>query len=230
MTPAQDVPRNVRGFTIGLWIRWVTATSVSGILSYFIAGGLVTARAEADTSGKYWGGANFMTGDNAIDSLLLWVGLLILVVGPSIALAQALVLRTVNVCIGWRRWVFITSLAAAASISMAWVAWIGVILPGVIIGFAQWSILAKCFQRANWWVMVTVSAEIAALAAGFAMTYVLPSNWLGFPSYPFYPLMSVVYWTGSWAVGLIVFSAFTGLGLIWLLWGETGLATGKPAC
>ena len=200
-----------------LWVRWVLAPSITAILSFFIAGALVAADTEARRFESYVDRPNFMTGDNALGAALLWMVMLIVVVGPSTTLSQALVLRSATKQVNRRLWVLVSSLAFGISVLLFWFQYVGWFLPGVIIGFAQWLLLSKHFERAAGWILITIGAEVAAVVVGFLTRLVLPNNWIGFPSYPFYPLNSVMYWTSIWAVSVVVFSALTGLGLLWIL-------------
>ena len=91
----------------------------------------------------------------------------------------------------------------------------GLLLPGTVIGFAQWIVLRRHVERVGWWVLACTIGWDAGLVSGWAVdTNLLPPGWFFFP---FYPIESAAYWIVVWLVGMVVFSAITGLALASLL-------------
>jgi hypothetical protein len=198
-----------------LWAGWVVGTSLAGGLSYYLAGVIVSLRAESE--GQVYRSPNFMTGDNALPSFVLWGFLILALVGPSVGLAQGLLLRTVLGYENWGRWLAFTSLGIALAIVLAGIQCVGPVLGGIAIGSLQWLILRHKMMQAYWWISAVSVAWLLGIVTGLLVqTYILPQSWLTFPSWPFYPMSSVVYWAISLTAGLLVFSSITGLVLVWM--------------
>jgi|GEM_PF-4535384 len=222
---ASGVVKPAQRSGLALWLWWVLATSVLVGLTYFVAGALVTFRVESDIAGQYNGEQNFMTGDFAIGSALTWACLLLFLVTPSLGLAQGLVLWKIQRYHDWRQWAFASTwgliLAAitVVAVNMLLPGDAGVILPGAVLGFAQWTVLRRSAPGARWWIVGSGTAWLVALATSWIVTInALPQSWISVhPSWPFYPLSSLLYWSVAWIVAISIYAGLTGLLLIHLL-------------
>jgi hypothetical protein len=97
---------------------------------------------------------------------------------------------------------------------------VGVLLAGAIVGFAQGLVLRHHIQKAEWWVAGSAAAWIAAvLAASYiANGNVLPQDWIAMSqSFPFYPLPSVLYWAMVWGIAVTVYAVLSAAVLTYLL-------------
>lgn len=203
--------------TFHFWFWWLVGTTLAGTITFFGAGALVTLRAESDTESKAYGGSNFMTGDFAFPYLLLWGVLIIILVGPSIGLTQGLVLQRVLGSRIWYRWLIATGLGLAIGLGFLGIDYLGPVMLLVTVAVAQLLVLKGYFSRAGWWLVWTCFAGLAGLAIANIASQALPRHWISPPSWPFYPLTSVLYWSVIWGTALIVYSSVSGLALMSLL-------------
>jgi hypothetical protein len=189
-----------------VWFWWVLATTIPGIVGLVVSDSLVVGMP-----------AYAFVDDNAIYPLSIWSCGLLLVAAPSVAIAQALVfrrftgLRMTGVWV--RNTMFGVFAAMLATVVVAEVGCMsgGLIVPGTVIGFAQWLVLRRYVERAGWWVLACTIGWNAGLISGWAVsTSLLPANRLVFP---FYPTESALYWVIPWFLGLAMFAAITGFTL-----------------
>ena len=174
--------------------------------------------------------------DNALGPLLefgLWLAISL---GPFVGLAQAFVLRYVAHFAEWKAWGLRTGILApiilfvGVMLSMVAVFSVGgtclvialAVLPGLAFGLAQSSLVPTLERErfVRWiWVVTNIGALILGMACGSLVTSVAGASYFATADYhfPFYPFQSAVYWAAGWIVGVIVFSALTGMVLVRML-------------
>ncbi len=215
--------KNPARYMLILCIGWMLATAVPAFIAVFSAGALVTRRVNMDREGPQWGGPSSMTGDNALAPLCLWATCLTFMVGPAIGIGQGLVLRAFVGGVPLLRWVLATSCGVALSLMIYIIPFVGVLLAGAIVGFAQGLVLRQHIQKAEWWVAGSAAAWIAGvLAASYAANgNVLPQDWIAMSrSFSFYPLPSVLYWAIIWGIAVTVYAMLSGAVVTYLLTGQ----------
>lgn len=192
------------------WFWWILATTIPGTVGLVVSDSLVVGMP-----------AYAFVDDNAIIPLVQWSCGLLLVAAPSVAIAQALVFRRFSglrmTGVWVRNTMFGVFAAMLATVVVAEVGCMsgGLIVPGTVIGFAQWLVLRRYVERAGWWVLACTIGWNAGLISGWAVgATLLPAGWFFLP---YYPPQSAAYWIIVWLVGIIVFSSITGLALVPLL-------------
>src|SRR3954454_8484795 len=193
-----------------LWLTWVLATASVATLGLVVPDALVLGLPASD-----------FNGDNAVLPLVRWSCGLAFIVAPLVAIAQALVLKHSTGMRILQAWVIFTCLGVVAAmivnVLVNIVAFVGagLLLPGVVIGFAQWLALRPHLERGSWWVLGCTIGWNAGLMVTWAVSAMFfPSGWLTFP---FYPVESAAYWAITWFSGVVTFAAITGLTMVWLL-------------
>jgi hypothetical protein len=189
-----------------LWFWWVVATTVVGTVGLVVPDTLVLGLPAYE-----------FVDDNAIYPFTLWFSGLLLVAAPSVGITQALVLRHFTGLLMLQEWTIATTLGVFSAmlvnilVNVTVLIGGGLLLPGTVIGFAQWLVLRRYAERAGWWVLVCTIGWNAGLISGWAVgANLLPAGWFVFP---FYPTESAVYWVVPWFLGIVTFSAITGFAL-----------------
>lgn len=211
--------KNPARYILILCTGWMLATAVPAFIAVFSAGALVTRRVNMDQEGPQWGGPSSMTGDNALAPLCLWATCLMFMVGPAIGIGQGLVLRAFVRGVPPLRWALVTSCGVALSLMIYIIPFVGVLLTGAIVAFAQGLVLRHHIQKAEWWVGGSAAAWVVATAVTAATRdSILPRDWVNiFPSWPFYPLSSVLYWAVVCGIAVALYAALSGAVLAYLL-------------
>lgn len=196
-----------------LWLSWMTANSLVGII--FIIPVLLIARL-SDSS---------FEDDNVIAPFGM-CGVDLLVGSYAIAFYQNRVLKRFTIFRGHNFWVgasfigFIAAVIALDIINNVFNALVGAFISGAVLGIIEWFVLRLYFRRAAWWIPTNAVAwGVGALILQLTNATFLPS--LGHYNIPFRPTEAVIYWVGSFAVGVIIYGLLTGSMLLWFSGGST---------
>ena len=198
-----------------LWFWWILVTSGVGTIGLALSDALVVGLPEVAFSG-----------DNTVFPMTIWSSGLLFIAAPSFGFAQELILRRwIGQQLSWA-WVAATVLGVLGAMVVDLAANIcifigaGLVMPGFVLGFAQWIVLRHYVQRAAWWILACTIGWILALILGWVLlTALLPKEKfdggiaLPFFPLPFYPIESVVYWGIIAFAGLVVVQALTGMAL-----------------
>lgn len=213
-------------------LLWVLATTIAATAALLLADFLVFWQYVHGTTEEI-----AFQNDNAVGPVFGFVFWVIILLGPSVGLTQALVLRRFARFVAWKAWWLTTSLmtpplhlvALIASLLLSFILKgdrymiIGLVtLPGLAFGLAQWVLLlTRNIKASSWWIWIAANVIACPLgvACGFLVTSTTGASYFANATYrfPFYPLQSAVYWALGWVVGAIIFSAFTSVVLVWLL-------------
>ncbi len=197
-----------------LFVLWALGPAVIGALSLSVPFTIISGMPAV----------SFM-GDNAVAPLLLFAFALVVITAPLIGVAQGLILKYwINkaepLLVG--KWVVATlagvllAIVAVVIVNVSLLCGGGIVLPGAVLGFAQWLVLKSYVQKAGWWIVACAVAWNASMLVGWAVgTALLPTSILSaLPYLPFERLLGLE--TVAFA-GMLTFGLMTGLGLIGLL-------------
>ncbi len=215
MTWQRTSQRSLTGYRIWSFLTlWVVSMSMAGIV------GLIAADLPVVGMPSY-----AYQDDNAIGPLVIWAFGLVFFAGPLIGAAQGLLLWLFKQVDGLRAlaWVPITLfgvfLAVSASTLLAVAAdgcaiCVWPLVPGTVLGLAQWLLLRRLIDNAGWWIGAnTLGWFVGILVGWLVFANVLPQTEVWFP---FYPAQAANNWAIAWAVGMVAFSATTGVAFVWL--------------
>lgn len=86
-------------------------------------------------------------------------------------------------------------------------------LPGVVLGVSQWSFLKVQLKlkATEWWILACMLGwAVGALIGSYVHTLLFNKPDTEF-ELPYYPAGSMWAWSAGWAVGVLIFSALTGI-------------------
>lgn len=155
---------------------------------------------------------------------------LLVITGAAIAFAQLRVMRksfgaAANKQVGWVISWIVGSLATLAALGgmtadtgstgfedvFGRLPWL--LLPGVVLGIGQWYILKTQLKlkATEWWVLACIVGwAVGALVGYYVHTLLFNKPDVEY-NMPYYPAGSMWAWSAGWAVGVLVFSAATGI-------------------
>lgn len=205
-----------RSTSLFFWVTWVALTSFSGGLALVLAALLV----QTILPPSYFATSTGLTGDNLVPHLLIWGCGLLMFLGPLIGAGQSLALWALPTGVSWHRWLGMTSLGGCCAllvlllVSVTVHPTVGALVPGIILGIAQAGVLHNSKRQYSIWIATNGLAWLFAIAVGNLLaSSILPKEWQGLP---FYPAEAVLHYALSGVIFLGLFSAITGVTLVWL--------------
>jgi hypothetical protein len=208
-SPPESEHRGLR-----LWLSWMAANSLVGII--FILPVLLIARL-SDAS---------FSGDNNIAPIGM-CGLDLLVGSYIIAYCQSRVLNRWTIYPGHISWLrtsflgFIAAIIALDFLNTVTSALVVAFVAGGVLGTIEWFVLRRYFRRAAWWIPANAVAwGVGVLLIQLTNAAFLPGLSTSHYNFPFRPTEAVIYWVGSFAVGVIIYGLVTGSMLLWFSQGS----------
>lgn len=200
-----------------LIVWWIVAPAVVGTLSLAVPVTIISGLP-----------SSYFVGDNGVAPLLIFAFALVVITAPLIGLAQGLILmRSLDTADAAELWSaggwFLATIAgvllaivAVGIVNASLLCGGGIILPGAVLGLAQWLVLKSYVQKAGWWILACTLAWNASMLVGWAVsTAYLSADDLS--DLPYYPFRSMTYLGAISFAGMITFGVVTGLALIGLL-------------
>ena len=200
-----------------LIVWWILAPAVVGTLSLAVPVTIISGLP-----------ASAFRGDNGLYPLSVFAFALVVITAPLIGLTQGVILlRSLNTADAAELWSaggwFLATIAgvllaivAVGIVNASLLCGGGIVLPGAVLGFAQWLVLRSYIQKAGWWILACALAWNASLLVGWAVStaYLSVDD---VSDLPYYPLRSMTYLGAVSFAGMVTFGAVTGLALIGLL-------------
>ena len=224
----QSAP-NDKCAALRLWLLWTVATAMSATLVLLVADVLVFYLwVQGKSTDLAFGN------DNAIAPVLGFIFFLIVLLGPSIGLAQAFVLGRFMQFPAWKSWTLasvllvpilhLVTVVALVVLTSKLGGDIYILLglatfPGIAFGLAQWLVIfAAGVRKSAWLLLANAVAWPLGATCGLLGVRVASAGYFdnAIYRYPFYPLQSALYWAIGWVVAAIVFAAITGIAMVWI--------------
>jgi len=215
MTSLRESRRGLTGYAaLGFLALWVAGVSAAGIA------GLIAADVPVVGMPDY-----SYQDDNAIGPLLIWGFGLVFFAGPLVGAAEGLLLWLFKQIGGSQAlaWAAITLLGVFLAILASTVLAVAAggaaicvwpLVPGTMIGLAQWLLLRRVTENAGWWIGANTAGWFLGVVVGWLVfANILPQTEFWFP---FYPAQAANNWTIAWAAGMVAFSAVTGVAFPWI--------------
>lgn len=215
MTWQRESQRSIDGYAIwGFLALWVVSVSIAGVI------GLAAADLPVVGMPSY-----SYQDDNAIGPLIVWGLGLIFFTGSLIGVAQALPLWLFKQVSGLQAlaWVTVTLLGSLLAVFIGTILAVAAggaaicvwpLVPGAMLGLAQWLLLRRLADNAGWWIGAnTLGWLVGVLVGWLVFAYLLPPTEVWFP---FYPAQAANNWAIAWAAGMVAFSAVTGVAFVWI--------------
>ena len=160
--------------------------------------------------------------DNSIGVMLVFAFFLVVLPGPLLGIVQGWVLGRLPNFRRAKSWAVVTTIAFIIveitlmaqrfNISLDAMGLVVALVPGAILGLAQFMLLRKEVRGARLWIAVNSAALAVGSIAGILVGTTLSAlRWS--PStraYPFYPLDTLIYWLIGWGVAALIFALLTG--------------------
>jgi hypothetical protein len=207
-----DIPR------LWLWSLWVLATSLSGILSIIVAD-LIALQ---DLPFAFREDFGSLSGDTLVRTLLQWIVSLVCCLSILLGLSQGFIISLIYK--SKETWFWTASCFAAVLGSMLisiGLPVVGLMFPGLILGYTQSLVLRRLVQYPGWWVAVNGVAWVLSLLTGFMIGSSNISVTSLSRSWPFFPYESALQWGIGWGIGATIFACLTGVGLVFLPLGRS---------
>ena len=160
--------------------------------------------------------------DNSIGVMLVFAFFLVVLPGPLLGIIQGKVLGRLPNFRRAKSWAVVTTvafiiveitlMAQRFNLSLDVIGLVTALVPGAILGLAQFFLLRKEVRGARWWIAVNSAALAVGAIAGILVGTTLSAlRWsTSTRAYPFYPLDTLIYWLIGWAVAALIFALLTG--------------------
>jgi len=160
--------------------------------------------------------------DNSIGVMLVFGFFLVVLPGPLLGITQGRVLGRLPNFRRAKAWAILTMIAFtiteitlmaqrfAIPLSLAGI--VVALVPGAILGLAQFMLLRKEVKDARWWIPISAAALAAGSIAGILVGTTLSAVRWSNSNYetPFYPLDTLLYWLAGWGTAASIFAVLTG--------------------
>ncbi|MEP6776598.1 MAG: hypothetical protein ABJA50_13465, partial [Chloroflexota bacterium] len=151
-----------------LFVLWALGPAIAGALSLSVPFVIISGLP-----------ADSFMGDNGVGPLIIFAFALAVVTAPLIGLVQGLILKywlytAEPLLVG--KWVVATiagvllAIVAVGIVNASLLCGGGIVLPGAVLGFAQWLVLKSYVQKAGWWILACTLAWNASMLVGWAVS------------------------------------------------------------